>query len=270
MSRYEEKKQAKINRYDEYAKNSKKRSDSLHAQAKEMAMVIPFGQPILIGHHSEKGDRRYREKIEKSFHQSFKEEEKSTYWQNKADSIRENTQIDSDDPKAIKKLRSKIDMLLESDKRAKLLNSKLRKFKTYSNALEKLKILGDEDSKMLYEQLLWSANLYSRPPEPIRCYYYRYNSQEIRRLKKRLAYLEKCQKREPISFQVKDVTVQEEEGQIRVYFPGKPCVETRRKLKSYPLSLKWSRVSKAWVRKRTESTGRIFYSTTDGSVDKSC
>lgn len=39
------------------------KTDALDAKAHALADVIPFGQPILVGHHSEGRDRRYRAKI---------------------------------------------------------------------------------------------------------------------------------------------------------------------------------------------------------------
>ena len=258
MSIYEEKKQAKIERYKKYSKNAQEKSDKLYSEAKDMASVIPFGQPILVGHHSEKKDRRYRNKIENRFEKSFEEERKSEYWKDRAASIANNAQIQSDDPEAIKKLENRIKELVKFDENAKRLNNRLRKFKTYKNALEFLKLLDDKESKMLYKHISESVSLYNCPPEYISCYYYKYNSPEIRRLRKRLAYLEKEERREAISFEIKNISVVEEDGQIRVYFPDKPDAEIRRKLKTYPLSLKWSRYSNAWVRKKTESTGKYF------------
>ena len=40
---------------------------SAERRAREMASIIPLGQPILIGHHSERGDRNYRNRIHRTF-----------------------------------------------------------------------------------------------------------------------------------------------------------------------------------------------------------
>ncbi len=45
-----------------------------------MAQAIPFGQPILVGHHSEKRDRRYRGRIENHFCVSAELQDKSAYY----------------------------------------------------------------------------------------------------------------------------------------------------------------------------------------------
>lgn len=63
-------------------------SEQTYKRAKDMASVIPFGQPILIGHHSEKRDRNYRDKIHNTFDKSFKLQEKAAYYEQKAENAR--------------------------------------------------------------------------------------------------------------------------------------------------------------------------------------
>jgi hypothetical protein len=45
-------------------------------QARTMGDAIPFGQPILVGHHSERRDRNYRNRIESTYRRGFAELEK--------------------------------------------------------------------------------------------------------------------------------------------------------------------------------------------------
>lgn len=54
---------ARIERLEGRAERKGEESDAGFARAREMASHIPFGQPILVGHHSERGDRRYRARI---------------------------------------------------------------------------------------------------------------------------------------------------------------------------------------------------------------
>ena len=53
MNSYEEKQEARRARYEEKASRLRDEAHRLHDQAHEMASAIPFGQPILVGHHSE-------------------------------------------------------------------------------------------------------------------------------------------------------------------------------------------------------------------------
>lgn len=63
-------------------------SERLYEKAKEMSSVIPMGQPILVGHHSEKRDRNYREKIHNTYGKSFELQDKAAYYKEKAETAR--------------------------------------------------------------------------------------------------------------------------------------------------------------------------------------
>lgn len=49
--------------HDRRAESARAAGQALHDEAHRMADAIPFGQPILVGHHSESRDRRYRDRI---------------------------------------------------------------------------------------------------------------------------------------------------------------------------------------------------------------
>lgn len=70
------------------AEKATKESEQTYERAKNMAGAIPFGQPILIGHHSEQRDRNYRDKIYNTFGKSFKLQEKAEYYKDKAESAK--------------------------------------------------------------------------------------------------------------------------------------------------------------------------------------
>ncbi|MBD4157523.1 DUF3560 domain-containing protein, partial [Xanthomonas citri pv. citri] len=53
MNSYEAKLEARRERLLTRAQEANKNADSLHKKARSMAGAIPFGQPILVGHHSE-------------------------------------------------------------------------------------------------------------------------------------------------------------------------------------------------------------------------
>ena len=124
---FEQRKQNKIEKAQQLAEKNKKLSESLNKEATKMASAIPFGQPILIGHHSEKGDRNYRNRIHNKFGQSFKAQEKSDYYSNKAATIAANTAVSSDDPTAIQKLEKELESLIANQNFMKAANVCLRK-----------------------------------------------------------------------------------------------------------------------------------------------
>lgn len=63
MNRYEEKKQARINRYREHAEHAECESVARYQRSNEIAKAFEGGQPILVGHHSEARARRDKKKI---------------------------------------------------------------------------------------------------------------------------------------------------------------------------------------------------------------
>lgn len=65
MNSYEERQEARRERYLERAEKARAESSEGWQRVREMSDAIPFGQPIHVGHHSEKGDRAYRARIEK-------------------------------------------------------------------------------------------------------------------------------------------------------------------------------------------------------------
>lgn len=88
--------QAKAERLNGYASNAEKRSQEHWKQSdmSEEATGIPFGQPILVGHHSERRHRKTLERahrhMDKSVEESNKAEEykrRAEYWEGKANTI---------------------------------------------------------------------------------------------------------------------------------------------------------------------------------------
>lgn len=58
MNNYEAKQKARRERYEKKAEQLRAEAERLHEYAHQMADVIPFGQPILVGHHSETVSRK--------------------------------------------------------------------------------------------------------------------------------------------------------------------------------------------------------------------
>lgn len=75
--------------YQQKAESVEEESESLFEEATKMADVIPFGQPIHVGHYSEGSDRRYRERIENKMKKSIETAEKAKYYQDRSKSSSE-------------------------------------------------------------------------------------------------------------------------------------------------------------------------------------
>jgi hypothetical protein len=77
--------EARAERFEGHAANAQRRSDDAYAGVKRIADFIPFGQPILVGHHSEKRARRDQERIDSGMRRTIDEQEKAAYWQRRAE-----------------------------------------------------------------------------------------------------------------------------------------------------------------------------------------
>jgi len=76
---------AKAEHMAQMAAKHEAKSQETFNQAQKMAEVIPFGQPILVGHHSEKADRSYRERIFNKYDRAREESEKASHYQDRAE-----------------------------------------------------------------------------------------------------------------------------------------------------------------------------------------
>ncbi len=59
-SDFEERRERRIERYHDHSEQAAQEAQSEYEAGLNMAQAIPFGQPILAGHHSERQDRSYR------------------------------------------------------------------------------------------------------------------------------------------------------------------------------------------------------------------
>lgn len=137
--------EAKLEKRQEWADKAAGRGQALHDQAHTMASAIPFGQPILIGHHSEHRDRNYRNRIHNKFGRAFEQMDLAKHHISKAAGLENQLErsIFSDDPDAIESLEAKVAELEAQRERMKLVNKLYRKAD-----VEGLKALGLD-----YEQL---------------------------------------------------------------------------------------------------------------------
>jgi len=126
VSLYADKVAARYERMLARAEKLQGEANSLHEAAHKMGEFIPFGQPILVGHHSEKRDRNYRERIHRTFEKSFEQYKKAERLKERATAAKHNRAISSDDPAAVIKLREKLAKLEDFQAEAVRLNAIVR------------------------------------------------------------------------------------------------------------------------------------------------
>ena len=247
MNSYEEKQEARKQRFLELADKARQESENRCNQAGAMAAMIPLGQPILIGHHSEKRDRNYRAKIDRTYRKSFEAMEKAKHYEEKAASVGMGG-ISGDDPEAVNKLRAQLESLEQSQQSMKAANAAIRRGKTEEGKIAALMALGfneDNARKLLQPDFCGRIGFAD--------YQLSNNSANIRRIRERIAALEKATTRQDKEEVYKSYTYREdtEENRIMFFFDGKPAGTVRDMLKKH--GFKWSPTRSAWVRQWTNN-----------------
>ncbi|WP_316825971.1 MULTISPECIES: DUF3560 domain-containing protein [Pedobacter] len=222
-------------------------SDRLFGVSKKMADAIPMGQPILIGHHSEKADRRYRDKISGTMRKSVEADHKAAYYAGKAESIKNNDAVFSDDPDAVLKLEEKLAALKEMQEFMKASNACIRK--NDRDAFLNLKF-GNE---RMWEELI-------QPKfggQGFAHFTLTNNSANIRRIDKRLQVLKAQGLTAAVDMLINGVRVFEnrEVNRLQLFFEGKPAQEVMARLKGH--GFRWCRSEGAW--QRHISNNALYY-----------
>jgi len=208
------------------------------ADMREEASGIPFGQPILVGHHSE---GRHRRAIARA-HAAM---DKGVELSKAADAARDRAAgvghggISADDPDAIAKLAAKLAALeARADAEVKW-NAQIRKggAEAMIDAPDAIKA---EVARMVAS---W--------PYMARGFFHVANRRaEIRRIKDRIAQLERNAAR-PVAAPVERddgvrVVENAEDNRLQLFFPGKPDAEMRAALKGR--GFRWAPSVGAWQR----------------------
>jgi len=124
-----ERKERKLQRRLDWADKRDKKSDEEREAGEKMADCIPFGQPILLGHHSEKRHRNHIKKIQNHSTKAVENSKMADHHREKADNLEQQlkTTIFSDDVDAVERLQDKIDALGKKRDRLKEIKKALKK-----------------------------------------------------------------------------------------------------------------------------------------------
>lgn len=216
MSTFQERLEAKRERFALLATKNKEASVSRFAQAHQMADLIPFGQPILIGHHSEGRHRRDLTKIHSNFGKGIELEKKAEYYEEKAENYGTHG-ISSENPDALPMLKLKLAKQEQEHEKMIQINKRSRA----------------EGTEKLPAYMLSNSN------------------GRMKATRDRIALMEKMEARPAQKLERDGYTYEEnkEEGRIMFTFPAIPSEEKRTLLKRN--GYKWSPSRGAWVRMLT-------------------
>lgn len=204
-----------------------------------IAGMIPMGQPILVGHHSEKRHRRDLARMDSLMRKGVALSKAAETLERRAAFAEKNAAVSSDDPDAVPKLRAKLEGLEQGRAKMKAANAAIRKG---GDVVAHLVGLGFSEGSA--KQLL-QKDFAGRVGFPD--YKLRNTSSEEKRLKDRIRQLEtRAASPTRPAERVGDSTISEAENRVRITFPSKPPEDMRRALKS--AGFRWSPTAGAWQR----------------------
>ena len=233
-----ERQEARAERYRRFAEKAEKRAHSAFNASNEAVENIPFGQPILVGHHSERAHRKAIERSNNAMTRCVHESEKAAYYRQKAESVENNDNIYIGDDDAIERLEEKITGLMALQEKMKNCNRIVRAKKySYEEKIAKLVEIGHSETKakeMIDTDFQWPSFALTN------------NNAKINAAKKQLEKAKALAGKEDIEYAIGDITIEEcySENRVRVYFPGKPDEDMRTKLKSH--GFRWAPSLGCW------------------------
>ena len=126
---YRERRERRAERLREWAAKRTAKSTAAFSGARRLADAIPFGQPILVGYHSERRARRDAERIRSGIGQGIEHQRKAAEMSSRADEIERQADraIYSDDANAVEALEARIADLEAKRTRIKAINAQIRK-----------------------------------------------------------------------------------------------------------------------------------------------
>lgn len=184
MNEYEAKQEARRERLLDRAAKHQAAGEARYQTGRQMFDAIPPGQPILVGHHSEKRDRNYRARAANNMRRGAEQMGYASDLVDRAAAVG-TAGVSQDDPDAIDKLRAELAALEVQRDRIKAVNAQIRKAGEHGvvdvTAAEKAEL-----------DTLARISPYLEPyKRGFPAYYLSNMGANIRRIKERIAHLER-------------------------------------------------------------------------------
>lgn len=249
MNGYEQRLEAKRERMRAAAEKRDAAAAAARKVSDAILSAIPPGQPILVGHHSEK---RHRKALDRSWNlhgKAIRLEKEAGDLRQRAESVG-TAGISSDDPEAAGKLGEQVSEMRARRARMVFMNKAWRSAK---GDLDKFAALAKIDAGAAERIAQRIADAFSWEKQPFPKYVLANLSNNLRRYEQRLAVTAVPKSaREAV---VGNVRIAEEDNRVRLRFPGKPAAEVRTLLKSR--GFRWSPLAGAWQRHQSEMAWQL-------------
>lgn len=237
-----ERQEARANRYRELAENATKQSTEAYEKSHKMVEHIPMGQPILVGHHSEKAHRNLLNRSWDAMGKSVELDEKAKYFEQKAQAAENNDSIYLGDDDAVERLEEKLADLEKKQETMKETNKIIRSKKLAEiEKHDKLIELGYSEDGV---RKVFTPNYMGDIGYP--SYSITNNGANIRRVKEQLERAKQMKSTEDKEYTIGEVRIVEnyKENRLQLFFSGKPDDDTRSQLKHN--GFRWSRFNGCW------------------------
>jgi|GEM_PF-1515646 len=239
--------------YERLAEKHSKESDRQYEQSKQISNMIPFGQPILVGHHSERRHRRDADRIHTSMGKSVEHSKTAEYYKDKLATMEANTSISSDDPDALIKLTEKLTGMEECQEYMKRINAIVRKVKKLPQESQMAEFCRLAEVSESEAMTLLTPDYGGRVGFP--SYATANNNANMKRVKDRIEEIKKqhqaiAEKGESDEVSYPDIELKVRRdrvaNRVQMIFKGKPADAVRTTLKAN--GFRWSPNEGAWQR----------------------
>lgn len=240
----EERKQRIVERLQARIQTHEAIAKSKFERERQISACIPMGQPILVGHHSERRHRRDIERMRNLMQSAFAHQTIAERLEDRLDTA--GRSISRKDADAIELYQEKLKRIENNRECMKNANKILKCKDSDETKIEKLKLLGYTMADCLD---LLKPDFAGR----IGFSYHLTNSgAKVRRIKQKIEQLQRERSRTTSEETRDGITVKEndEHQGIEISFPGKPAQETIDKLKQ--AGFRWAFRAKVWYKNRRD------------------
>ena len=265
MNTYEQKQEARRERLLNAAERARQQAQAAYKRAdlREEVSGIPFGQPILVGHHSEGRHRAAIKRADNAMRASIDLDKKAGELAARAAAVGTGG-ISSDDPEAIQKLQAEIDQAQSKQAFMKASNVVIRKaIKAGMTPESKIEELEPWMAKLAEATgLAWGEGSIRATLKPDFCgrvgfahFQLTNNGANIKRMEKRIAQLKAAhaaaeaaggENKRAVYQGLCEVIENFEENRLQIVFDGKPSAEVRAEMKGN--GFRWAPSQGAWQR----------------------
>lgn len=237
MNHYEAKQEARRERLEARAERLGKEASAAFKRGSmsEENTGIPFGQPILVGHHSEGRHRAAIARAHRAMRKGVELSKAASDAASRAAGVGSGG-ISSDDPDAVVKLKAELADIEARIIRENAANKALRKGDWAGVAAAVGQELADKEKAFFDRWGYAGFHVQNRRANALR-------------IKKRISQLSKIDREAPDKVEeIGDVRKVEsaEENRLQLFFPGKPAPDVIKALKSY--GFRWAPSVGAWQR----------------------